>query len=64
MSRFGVVQADTVITNTIIAATYTPGAGNIPEHEHVLLLAPRLSSPVAGNPATSAGAGAAALRRR
>ena len=30
MSRFsGVVQADTVITNTIIAATYTPGAGNI-----------------------------------
>jgi phage baseplate assembly protein gpV len=25
----GVVQADTVITNTIIAATYTPGAGNI-----------------------------------
>jgi uncharacterized protein involved in type VI secretion and phage assembly len=30
MSRFsGVVQADTVITNCIIAATYTPGAGNI-----------------------------------
>ncbi len=30
MSKFsGVVQADTVITNTIIAATYTPGAGNI-----------------------------------
>jgi uncharacterized protein involved in type VI secretion and phage assembly len=30
MSAFsGVVQADTVITNTIIAATYTPGAGNI-----------------------------------
>ena len=30
ISRFsGVVQADTVITNTIIAATYTPGAGNI-----------------------------------
>ena len=30
MSRFsGVVQADTVITNTIIAATYPPGAGNI-----------------------------------
>jgi len=30
MARFsGVVQADTVITNTIIAATYTPGAGNI-----------------------------------
>jgi uncharacterized protein involved in type VI secretion and phage assembly len=25
----GVVQADTVITNTIVAATYTPGAGNI-----------------------------------
>jgi len=30
MAKFsGVVQADTVITNTIIAATYTPGAGNI-----------------------------------
>lgn len=30
MSRFsGVVQADTVITNTIVATTYTPGAGNI-----------------------------------
>lgn len=30
MSTFsGVLQADTVITNTIIAATYTPGAGNI-----------------------------------
>jgi hypothetical protein len=30
MSKFsGVVQADTVITNTIVAATYTPGAGNI-----------------------------------
>lgn len=30
MSRFsGVVQADTVITNSIIAASYTPGAGNI-----------------------------------
>lgn len=30
MSRFsGVVQADTVITNCIVAATYTPGAGNI-----------------------------------
>lgn len=30
MSKFsGVVQADTVITNTIIAASYTPGAGNI-----------------------------------
>jgi uncharacterized protein involved in type VI secretion and phage assembly len=30
MSKFsGVVQADTVICNTIVAATYTPGAGNI-----------------------------------
>jgi uncharacterized protein involved in type VI secretion and phage assembly len=30
MSRFsGVVQADTVISNTVISATYTPGAGNI-----------------------------------
>jgi uncharacterized protein involved in type VI secretion and phage assembly len=30
MSRFsGVVQADTVITNTVISSTYTPGAGNI-----------------------------------
>jgi uncharacterized protein involved in type VI secretion and phage assembly len=30
MSRFsGVVQADTVICNSIIAASYTPGAGNI-----------------------------------
>jgi uncharacterized protein involved in type VI secretion and phage assembly len=30
MSKFsGVVQADTVITNCIIAASYTPGAGNI-----------------------------------
>jgi uncharacterized protein involved in type VI secretion and phage assembly len=30
MSKFsGVVQADTMITNTIIAASYTPGAGNI-----------------------------------
>jgi len=30
MSRFsGVVQADTVITNSIVAASYTPGAGNI-----------------------------------
>lgn len=30
MSTFsGVAQADTVITNTIIASTYTPGAGNI-----------------------------------
>jgi hypothetical protein len=23
------VQADTVITNTVISSTYTPGAGNI-----------------------------------
>lgn len=30
MSRFsGVVQADTVISNTVISAAYTPGAGNI-----------------------------------
>jgi len=30
LSRFsGVVQADTVISNTVISATYTPGAGNI-----------------------------------
>lgn len=30
MSQFsGVVKADTVITNTIVAATYTPGAGNL-----------------------------------
>ena len=30
MSKFsGVVQADTVICNTIISASYTPGAGNI-----------------------------------
>ncbi|TVZ37371.1 hypothetical protein P886_1712 [Alteromonadaceae bacterium 2753L.S.0a.02] len=30
MSKFsGVVQADTVITNSCIAASYTPGAGNI-----------------------------------
>lgn len=30
MSKFsGVVQADTVITNAIVATTYTPGAGNI-----------------------------------
>jgi len=30
MSKFsGVVQADTVICNSIIAASYTPGAGNI-----------------------------------
>ena len=30
MSKFsGVVQADTVITNAVISASYTPGAGNI-----------------------------------
>lgn len=30
MSRFsGVVKSDTVITNTVVASTYTPGAGNI-----------------------------------
>lgn len=30
MSKFsGVVQADTVITNTVVSACYTPGAGNI-----------------------------------
>ncbi len=30
MSRFsGVVQADTVISNSVISASYTPGAGNI-----------------------------------
>jgi hypothetical protein len=30
MSRFsGTVQADTVITNSVISASYTPGAGNI-----------------------------------
>jgi hypothetical protein len=30
MSKFsGVVKSDTVITNTVIASTYTPGAGNI-----------------------------------
>jgi hypothetical protein len=30
MSKFsGVVQADTVITNSVISTTYTPGAGNI-----------------------------------
>ena len=29
-SKFsGVVQADTVITNSVISASYTPGAGNI-----------------------------------
>lgn len=30
MSRFsGVVQSDTVITNSVVSASYTPGAGNI-----------------------------------
>jgi hypothetical protein len=30
ISKFsGVVQADTVICNSIISASYTPGAGNI-----------------------------------
>jgi len=30
MSRFsGVVQCDTMISNTVVSATYTPGAGNI-----------------------------------
>ncbi len=30
MSNFsGVVQADTIITNSIVSASYTPGAGNI-----------------------------------
>jgi uncharacterized protein involved in type VI secretion and phage assembly len=30
MSRFsGVVQADTVITNSVVSAAYTPGAGNL-----------------------------------
>ena len=30
MSKFsGVVQADTVITNAVVSASYTPGAGNI-----------------------------------
>jgi hypothetical protein len=30
MSRFsGVVQADTVIANSVVGASYTPGAGNI-----------------------------------
>ncbi|HYN39953.1 MAG TPA: phage baseplate assembly protein V [Rhodospirillales bacterium] len=30
MSRFsGVVQADTVITNSVVSVSYTPGAGNI-----------------------------------
>jgi hypothetical protein len=30
MSKFsGVVKADTVISNSVISASYTPGAGNI-----------------------------------
>jgi hypothetical protein len=30
MSQFsGVVQCDTLISNTVVSATYTPGAGNI-----------------------------------
>jgi hypothetical protein len=30
MSKFsGVVKADTVITNAVVSASYTPGAGNI-----------------------------------
>ncbi len=30
MSRFsGVIQADTVITNSVVSSSYTPGAGNI-----------------------------------
>jgi hypothetical protein len=30
MSKFsGVVQADTVITNSVVSAAYTPGAGNV-----------------------------------
>ncbi len=30
MSTFsGVVQADTVITNSVVSASYTPGAGNV-----------------------------------
>ena len=30
MSKFsGVVQCDTVISNSVMSATYTPGAGNI-----------------------------------
>jgi hypothetical protein len=30
MSKFsGVVQADTVISNTVVSSAYTPGAGNI-----------------------------------
>ena len=30
ISKFsGVVQADTVITNSVVSSSYTPGAGNI-----------------------------------
>ena len=30
LSKFsGVVQADTVISNSVVSASYTPGAGNI-----------------------------------
>ncbi len=30
MSRFsGVVQCDTLITNAVVSASYTPGAGNV-----------------------------------
>ena len=30
MSRFsGVVQCDTLITNSVVSSSYTPGAGNI-----------------------------------
>jgi hypothetical protein len=30
MSQFsGVIQSDTCITNSVISASYTPGAGNI-----------------------------------
>jgi hypothetical protein len=30
MSKFsGVVQADTVISNSVVSASHTPGAGNI-----------------------------------
>jgi hypothetical protein len=30
MSKFsGVVQCDTLITNAVVSASYTPGAGNI-----------------------------------
>jgi hypothetical protein len=30
MSKFsGVVQCDTLVTNSVVASSYTPGAGNI-----------------------------------